>query len=367
MPMNTPQRNRHFVVFLWCSIVLTSISSVAQAQRRHVTSLGNSDQARKFDEYGNVRFDEEKARLDNFVVELQSDPTAKGHIIGYGSCAGEAQQRADRAKDYLVNTRGIDAGRLFTVDAGCKVDLLMQLWVVPSGASPPELSTEGEISPCPECRRRRFRRRARNGHEPSIPAFPWPPPRASARTTIPSSLLNSQGSQTQLYDVAARLQKAFNEAGYGELSWYSVEGGFAMVSRMEQFSTDGTPLPEPDRFSSEIAEPRTLGERLREVFSARQGRFRVVVFIVTSQPVRQDIRRRLSREEAIELLAEGADRVPEEIGREVFSSAHQCTALIYEFEQRTPDHNAEFVHSSRLDANVHLRRGGILPALERRR
>ena len=183
---------------------------------------------------------------------------------------------------------------------------------------------------------------------------------------IPVSVLQIEGGQTPLSDVAARFQQAFNEAGYGELSWYSVPGGFAMVSRMEQFSSDGTPLPEPDRFSTAIAQPRTFRERFWEVFKARQGHFRMIVFIVTSEPVHQSTRK-LNREEAIQLFADGADRVPEEIGSAVFSTLHQCTALIYEFEQRTPDHNAEFVYSSRLDANVHLRRAGILPALERRR
>src|SRR2546429_255984 len=64
----------------------------------------------KFDEYGNIKFNDEKARLDNYAIQLQNAPGSQGYIIAYGTCAGEAQARADRAKDYLVNTRGIDAG-----------------------------------------------------------------------------------------------------------------------------------------------------------------------------------------------------------------------------------------------------------------
>jgi hypothetical protein len=70
----------------------------------------------KFDEYGNIKFNDEKARLDNYAIQLQNQPGSQGTIIAYGSCAGEAQARADRAKDYLVNTRGIEAGRITTVD-----------------------------------------------------------------------------------------------------------------------------------------------------------------------------------------------------------------------------------------------------------
>ncbi len=112
----------------------------------------------RFDEYGNIRFNDEKARLDNYAIQLQNQPGSQGTIIAYGSCAGEAQARADRAKDYLVNTRGIEAGRITTVDGGCRSDLTVQLWIVPSGANAPTVDTTNAISPCPECRTPRRRR-----------------------------------------------------------------------------------------------------------------------------------------------------------------------------------------------------------------
>jgi hypothetical protein len=121
--------------------------------------------ARKFDEYGNIRFNDEKARLDNYAIQLQNEPGSSGTIIVYGSCAGEAQQRGDRAKDYLVNTRGIEAGRITVVDGGCRADLTVQLWVVPQGATAPEVDTANAISPCPECRRGRAPRRRGRGDE----------------------------------------------------------------------------------------------------------------------------------------------------------------------------------------------------------
>jgi hypothetical protein len=117
--------------------------------------------AERFDEYGNIRFNDEKARLDNFAIRLQQDPTAGATIIVYGSCAGEAQQRGDRAKDYLVNTRGIEAGRITVVDGGCRADLTVQLWIVPSGATAPQVDTSQAVDPCPPCRRGPYRRRGR--------------------------------------------------------------------------------------------------------------------------------------------------------------------------------------------------------------
>ena len=121
---------------------------------------------RKFDEYGNIRFNDEKARLDNFAIQLQNEPTAQGYIIGYGSCDAEGQTRANRAKDYLVNTRGIDAGRIVVVDGGCMPELKVELWIVPQGATPPTPDTTGAVSPCPDCKKKpAARRRGRRGEE----------------------------------------------------------------------------------------------------------------------------------------------------------------------------------------------------------
>jgi len=119
----------------------------------------------KFDEYGNIKFNDEKARLDNYAIQLQNQPGSQGYILAYGSCEGEAQARADRAKDYLVNTRGIDASRLVTVDGGCRAELLVELWIVPTGATPPAASADNAVSPCPACKATaKPRRKARRGH-----------------------------------------------------------------------------------------------------------------------------------------------------------------------------------------------------------
>ncbi|MCM3873298.1 MAG: PKD domain-containing protein [Pyrinomonadaceae bacterium] len=117
--------------------------------------------ALKFDEYGDIKFNDEKARLDNYAIQLQNQTGSQGYIIAYGTCEGEGQARADRAKNYLVNTRGIEAGRVTAVDGGCRADLTVQLWIVPTGAENPAASSDGAVSPCPECKRAPRRRRGR--------------------------------------------------------------------------------------------------------------------------------------------------------------------------------------------------------------
>ncbi|HKO42144.1 MAG TPA: hypothetical protein VJU84_02555 [Pyrinomonadaceae bacterium] len=105
-----------------------------------------------FDNYGDIRFNDEKARLDNYAIQLQSLPGSQGYIVAYGNCEGSAQVRANRAKDYLVNTRGVDAGRIMTIDGGCRADLMVELWIIPPGATAPTATATDNISPCPPCR-----------------------------------------------------------------------------------------------------------------------------------------------------------------------------------------------------------------------
>ena len=124
--------------------------------------------ARKFDEYGDLRFNDEKARLDNFAIQLQQEPGSQGYYVIFGSCEGEADQRSARAVDYLVNNRGIDRGRITVVNGGCRETLLVELWIAPPGAAAPTPTNSSTVSPCPECRTRPTgtrRRRGRRGEE----------------------------------------------------------------------------------------------------------------------------------------------------------------------------------------------------------
>ena len=89
--------------------------------------------ARKFDEYGNIRGCDEKARLDNFAIQLQNEPGSEGYIVVSGPAGDYGKQgHAAYAVDYLVYTRGIERSRLFTVNNGQSEELIIQLWIVPN-------------------------------------------------------------------------------------------------------------------------------------------------------------------------------------------------------------------------------------------
>jgi hypothetical protein len=95
---------------------------------------------RRFDEFPDITRNDEKARLDNYAVALQNDPTSTAYVVVYpgrGGKRGDVQMHRTRIVDYLVNSRGIDAHRVVTLVGGTRDELMVELWTCPQGATPP--------------------------------------------------------------------------------------------------------------------------------------------------------------------------------------------------------------------------------------
>ena len=95
----------------------------------------------KFDEYGEQPFEDEKARLDNFAIQILNTPELNGHVIVYAgrkATVAQAQIHANRIKNYLLSVREIDPTRLTVVDGGHREEFAVQLYVIPAGVPPPE-------------------------------------------------------------------------------------------------------------------------------------------------------------------------------------------------------------------------------------
>lgn len=92
------------------------------------------------DKYNDLSFSEEKKRLDNLALLLQRFRDWTGYILVYagrGAGAAEAKERAERAKRYLVNKRGIKSGRIVVSYGGYKEVFTLELWSGPRGSSAP--------------------------------------------------------------------------------------------------------------------------------------------------------------------------------------------------------------------------------------
>ena len=128
---------------LEATVQVTGLPEACAGKATCATNFICDPMPRKFGEYENIRFNDEKTRLDSFAASLHNDPTAQGYLLCYGGKvgrAGEAQARCERAKNYLVTKHGFDIREIVTVDGGYKESLTMELWIVPSGVFPPTAS-----------------------------------------------------------------------------------------------------------------------------------------------------------------------------------------------------------------------------------
>ena len=130
-----------FSALFFCGVQLAAFSTNVCSQEEQ-PQLPQLFAATKIDEFGRLGHCDLTARLDNFTVYLQSDPTLKGYVVANDSNTEKywrASSRLTLARRYLVDARGLDAGQLVSVATGRKSpdDALMELWVVPKGAHLP--------------------------------------------------------------------------------------------------------------------------------------------------------------------------------------------------------------------------------------
>ncbi len=106
---------------------------------------------RQLDEFGKLSNDDVKARVQNFYVELNNNPTAQGYIINYGS-ARDITRREKQINDAIRFLR-LDASRVTMVRGGeTDGEVRTVFYIVPAGATPPtpDSSTSPEPSSTPE-------------------------------------------------------------------------------------------------------------------------------------------------------------------------------------------------------------------------
>ena len=87
------------------------------------------------DEYGPLKDDDVKARIDNFYIQLNNQPNAKGYIIIYGTPAQIKKQKAQIMK--AITFRKYDPTRVTFVDGPNNGEQKVKLWLVPQGADNP--------------------------------------------------------------------------------------------------------------------------------------------------------------------------------------------------------------------------------------
>ena len=139
-------------------LLTTFLLLAASAVASHAQEPPAPGGARLIDSFGEIQISDLMARLDNFAIELQNDPTSTGVIAAHAAkhkFPGWPLRRAYVSRNYLVDTRGLDAARVSVVFGDLRDDTTFELWLVPPGAAPPakpfdvSLLMSGERTPLP--------------------------------------------------------------------------------------------------------------------------------------------------------------------------------------------------------------------------
>lgn len=194
-----------------------------------------------------------------------------------------------------------------------------------------------------------------------IPFFPWPPPPASTRMTLPENAFDRAGMPT-LKQAAETIETALRAAGFGDWGYFSLpeeEGGFGLVTRIEQIDDGGRPLAGSARWMVRPYAAATMTS-LQSLTSIRRptGRYRVFVFVLSAKPIVDNPTEQATMPLAYEWNRRGQPRLGQEIAAAKMTDRHALTVRVYEFEH-TDKIAALFNPLSQWNATEHLKAAGI--------
>jgi hypothetical protein len=193
--------------------------------------------------------------------------------------------------------------------------------------------------------------------------LPWPLPAPSTSLEIPVELRAPAEPGSHLTRPADWLAAALHEAGYAELSYYDVPGGFVIVPGLELVDDQGQGMTPPDpalRFSGKLPQTRffTMGF-WSELLAHRKGRYRLVLFVVLDGPMGYST----DVTDGHLLWRPPSRELPLDRAEMPFDGHQRWYALVYEFEKGVDSPSAKLV-AEPTDPAVHLAKSGVLAALK---
>ena len=97
----------------------------------------------RFDQWGDLRLNDENARLDKIAIQAKEWPLSIIHLFvhaGEVACVGEARSRGIRTRSYLMR-RGITPERIVWTDAGWSKEVSVQVWIWPPELGKPKIDS----------------------------------------------------------------------------------------------------------------------------------------------------------------------------------------------------------------------------------
>lgn len=165
----------------------------------------------------------------------------------------------------------------------------------------------------------------------TTPLLPWPPPRPAHQLPLQGKI-STAGT---LGNIAERLAYRLQARGYRDFLYYEVPGGFAVTTELERFDDAGQAIAGDKRFArGQVGGWDGFVDLLKKVFVGEDGRFRVFVFVVSSEPF--PVADYPAKEVDVERWGRsGSQILPKSIASENARTSTEVTLLVYEF---TEDH-----------------------------
>lgn len=119
-------------------------------------AFAQTEEPRKFEEFGETDCEDLRGRLDNFMVHLRNEPNAKGLVLVYEGkysrpiynrqgkpqykdflpAVGESKYRMTVLRNHF-KFRKFPADKISVIDGGFRETFTMEFWIIPNGAESP--------------------------------------------------------------------------------------------------------------------------------------------------------------------------------------------------------------------------------------
>ncbi|WP_170122670.1 carboxypeptidase-like regulatory domain-containing protein [Mucilaginibacter oryzae] len=187
--------------------------------------------------------------------------------------------------------------------------------------------------------------------ESPINVFPFPPLSGYTLAVLDNEIFDKTETLGQMDKVLIR---ALTSGGYDERSYFIIPDGFALVTRIESITDDGSSIFNSERFAiNELKSPT-----FSDFFAPRSGLFRMFAFIVTNKPFNPSLKD--ADFEALKKLSRvGYNILPSDLANKKKGKDYFCTVLVYEFVSTKPNSKLT-VQSAHLTAYEHLQRSKLL-------
>jgi hypothetical protein len=169
--------------------------------------------------------------------------------------------------------------------------------------------------------------------------FPWPPLQGSGEQDftepVVSAIRHTVRGPIRLKSVDLFLRDRLRRVGHSSFTYFGTpqRDGYVAVTRLEQIDETGYPLKGSARFSKDAVESGSfIYNFVKELVSLPEGRFRLLVFFVSSDPVATE---HTAGEVTLKLadrwVGEGCGSLPLQLAELRLTDSHRILLRVYEF------------------------------------